>query len=64
LLWLGDELLDPLSTVVLLFDPGAAGEGADVPETEVEDAERAFDDELVEPGPVLHEEPDVPPPDR
>jgi hypothetical protein len=64
LLWLGDELFDPLSTVLLLFDPGAAGEGADVPVTDEEDVERAFDDELADPVPPPHAETDVQPPDR
>jgi hypothetical protein len=55
--------LDPLSTLLLLFIPGAVGEEADVPETGVEDVETEVD-EIAVPDPVLHEEPDVPPPDR
>jgi len=57
-------LFDPLSTVLLLFDPGAAGEGADVPVTDEEDVERAFDDELADPDALPHAETDVQPPDR
>jgi hypothetical protein len=64
LLWFGDELLDPLSTVLLLFDPAAAGEGADVPVTDVEDAERALDEEVPDPDPLPHVETDAQPPDR